>query len=288
MDQDEVRVGRPAQRSFRYLEPRKYLLGRKPDEFCGHNPALGLLAQDNSEIAVLTVSPLAVLFRIPAQLASDAQFTPDSREIVFVSSPTRLDRQPPAERQQSLIVRSPPHVESWKRADGTRVESTEIKGLSCATEQLSPDGRTLACDDPLGTLRIVDVPSAETLLEKKKFVKLIPQYDYDPGGTPIPNGHFRGDLGQASLDFSPDGHFLLARPTGGAGNDLAYEVRERSVVGLPVLVRNQFGWSAFLAPHWLLISAPYHVAAVGTEPELAQGVALCRHVSRGQNTCRGH
>jgi hypothetical protein len=108
-----------------------------------------ILAQDSSGIAVLPVSPLAVLFRIPAKLAGDAQFTPDSQQFIFVSSLARADRQPAADGGRTLLVRSPPHVERWNIADGTRVEWTEIKGLNCATEQLSPDGRILACKWPI-------------------------------------------------------------------------------------------------------------------------------------------
>jgi hypothetical protein len=44
------------------------------------------LAQDVSEITVLAVTPLAKLFRISAENAGDAQFTPDSLEIVFTGA----------------------------------------------------------------------------------------------------------------------------------------------------------------------------------------------------------
>ncbi len=51
-----------------------------------------VLAQDDAEITVLAVRPFAVLFRIPAQDATDAQFTPDSREVVFVRSVAHVER----------------------------------------------------------------------------------------------------------------------------------------------------------------------------------------------------
>src|SRR5580658_7212855 len=69
-----------------------------------------VLAQDNSEIAVLTVSPLAVRFRIPAELAGDAQFTPDSREVIFVGSLSRADPRFGAVPERALLVRSALHV----------------------------------------------------------------------------------------------------------------------------------------------------------------------------------
>jgi hypothetical protein len=219
-----------------------------------------VLAQDNSEIAVLTVSPLAVLFRIPAELAGDAQFTPDSQQIVFVRSLARADRQAIAGRDRGLLIRSAPHVERWKLAGGTRTESTEIRGLSCATEQLSPDGRTLACDDSEGTLRLTDVASADTLLERKQFVKLVPIYTVFPGGyIDLPNGQLFGDLGGACMDFSPDGRFLLAVACGGEGRSLAYDLLDRSVVKLNRGISSALhGNSVFVAPHRLL--APVHYA----------------------------
>src|SRR5580692_408745 len=45
-----------------------------------------VLAQDDAEITVLTVRPLAILFRMPAENATLAQFTVDSAEVVFASS----------------------------------------------------------------------------------------------------------------------------------------------------------------------------------------------------------
>jgi len=53
-----------------------------------------ILAQDSSEITILTVNPLAVLVRIPAENASNAHFTPDSNEVVFASSLLRPDSNP--------------------------------------------------------------------------------------------------------------------------------------------------------------------------------------------------
>jgi hypothetical protein len=214
-----------------------------------------VLAQDKSEIAVLTVSPLAILFRVPAEFAGDAQFTPDSRQIVFVRSLARADQQAIAGPDRPLLTRSDPHVERWRVADGDRAESTEVKGLRCATEQLSPDGRTMACDDADGALRVVDVASAETLLEKRKFVKPIPLYNYLPGGyVDLPSSQSLGDPGQAAMDFSPDGRFLLARPSGGAGKAVAWDLREKRLVELAGRLRTVGDkLCVFVAPHRLLI-----------------------------------
>src|SRR5882724_1266217 len=101
-----------------------------------------ILAQDSSEITILSVQPLGVLFRIPAENASDAHFTPDSKQVVFASSLLRPDSRPVADSHRALRVRSNPRVERWTVANGTRVESPEIRGSACGTLELSPDGRT--------------------------------------------------------------------------------------------------------------------------------------------------
>jgi len=105
---------------------------------------------------------------------------------------------------------------------GPAATSPELGGPACGTLGLSPDGGTLACDDLEGTLRIIELASWETLFEKKGFVKLIEVYHTDTDGIAISTGQYVGDLGLARLDFSPDGQFLLARPTGGHGQAVAW------------------------------------------------------------------
>jgi hypothetical protein len=202
---------------------------------------------------------LAVLFRIPAELAGFAQFTPDSMEIVFVTSPTRLDRQPPVARQRALLTRLPPTVERWRVADQFRVDSPGIPA-GCGTQALSPDGRTLVCEDFEGTLRLIDVASGDAFFEKKQFVRLVPLYDALPNGIiDLPNGQSWGDLGEACVHFSPDGRFLLADPCGGEGRKLAYDLHGMSEVSLgPGIGRTMHGNCVFVSPDRLLF--PYHFA----------------------------
>jgi hypothetical protein len=221
-----------------------------------------VLAQDNSGIAVLTVSPLAVLLRIPAELAGDAQFTPDSRQVIFLKSLARADRESIAAGQRILLARSPPRAVRWNVLDGTHVDSAEIKGLNCATQQLSPDGNILACDDPEGTLHIIDVASSETLYERKQFVKLVPLYNYNPDGTEdIPNGQFLGNLGVACFDFSPDGSVLKAEACGGAASVVLYNLHDRTIIGLGGALRRMMAHgSIFVTDGTLLIAdGPYRV-----------------------------
>lgn len=192
-----------------------------------------VLAQDDVEVTVLTVQPFAVLFRIRAEDTTDAQFTPDSQQIVFVSAVTRVSR------QKVTYVHSAAHAERWSIADKTRVGYQEVPAPGCGTAALSPDGRVFVCNDFEGTLWIADVDSARIVLQQRQFIKLVPVYNVIPGiGEELPNGHFLGDLGRASMDFSPDAHFLVAVPSGGQGQTIAYDVRNRTTVAL----RQGLGW----------------------------------------------
>jgi len=223
-----------------------------------------VLAQNASEITILSVRPLAVLSRIPAEFASNAQFTPDSLQILFMRSLARADRRAAVGQERVLLIRSASLVERWRVADGTRVDSREIKGVRCATARLSPDGRTLACEDSEGTLRLIDVASVETLFEKRNFVRLFPIYNFNPDGSiDVPNGQFTGELGHVSMDLSPDGRFLVASPSGGDGKALAWDLQERRAVGLTGRLREITG-SIFLWPHRLLILQSGSKQGVGT------------------------
>jgi hypothetical protein len=109
-----------------------------------------VLAQDDSGVSVFSVQPLAALFRVAAEDASRAEFTPDGRDIVFVRSGT--------------------HLERWSVADHTRLGFTEIPLREASiAENLSPDGRFLLDLDPEWTLRLIDASSGAPILERKPF-----------------------------------------------------------------------------------------------------------------------
>ncbi|HSW38383.1 MAG TPA: M48 family metalloprotease, partial [Acidobacteriota bacterium] len=85
-----------------------------------------LLAQDFSSIFVLSRNPFDFLFRIDSRDAFPAQFTPDSRHIVFHTFGLR--------------------VEKWAIEEGLRAEIHEPPLLTqCLESSLSPDARHLAC-----------------------------------------------------------------------------------------------------------------------------------------------
>jgi hypothetical protein len=200
-----------------------------------------------------------------AENASMAHFTPDSQQVVFITSEPSSVGSPSG----TLRVRSGPRVERWRISDETRMDSPEIRGIGCVTEELSPDGSILACDDAAGTLRVVDAASTEVLLERHKFVKLIRSYNYLPDGSvDLPNGRFLGDLGQTRIDFSPDCRFLVARPIGGEGRPIAYDVLERRIVDLKGRLREIASGGCFLAPHRLLVVPAFHNKRGATPAEV--------------------
>jgi hypothetical protein len=204
-----------------------------------------VLAQDDSEVAVLTVEPFTILFRIPAEKAAVAHFTPDSGQVVFVSSATRVDS------QKILFEKSGAHVVRWDIADQTRLESTTLPLLVCGTEELSPDGRVLACVDLESTLRLIEVASGQTMFEKKRIARLFANYDPDSG---LPSSYW-GELGSAHIDFSPDGRFVVVRPRNAEGSPLAWNVRERSSVDLTGRLRQlkSGDTSAFISPDRMVV-----------------------------------
>jgi hypothetical protein len=118
-----------------------------------------VLAQDNSRITVLTVEPFAILFQIHSEEAAVAQFTPDSREVVFITSNF-------TDPENALSSRT--GVERWSIYEHTRADFKKIISAGCDTQGLSPDGTVWVCVDQKGTLRVIDVASGETLFEKKK------------------------------------------------------------------------------------------------------------------------
>ncbi|HEY3744168.1 MAG TPA: WD40 repeat domain-containing protein [Bryobacteraceae bacterium] len=174
-----------------------------------------VLAQDDTDISVLAIEPLHLIFRAKADHTVLGRFTPDSRELVFVSSTTQIDS------TQIKIGSANPQVERWNVRDGVRVSSAVIPSLVCGTSALAPDGRTFVCDDLKGNLHVVDVPSGKEVFKKRKFAL--------PYSDPKYEIVYSGKLGAADLEFSPDGRFLIAAPKD-EGAAVIWDSREGSHV----------------------------------------------------------
>ncbi len=135
-----------------------------------------ILATDDSGLTVLSVDPLVVLFRSPVKDPGLPEFTPDSRQVVLVSSVAALR----ADDVQFALVDSPARLERWSVSGERRVSSTEIPLHGCGAAALSPDGRTLGCDDLHGTLWLIDIGTGATIFRRGKFAR---NEVVDPDGT---------------------------------------------------------------------------------------------------------
>ena len=204
-----------------------------------------LLAQDDAGLTVLTVQPFSVLFRVPALNITFSEFTPDSRQVLFLTFRIWVPA-PPA-----IVAGPSQHLERWSVADRARVESIEIPFKDCGSWGLSPDGRFLACLDTNGTLSFLDVATSSTIFRKKAFSDYVDYID-DFGRS-----HRAGELGLARIDFSPNGRLVIVLPTGARGSPLAFDQWEREPVGLtPRLKIRLLAGSLFamIAPDRLLIT----------------------------------
>jgi len=226
-----------------------------------------VLAQDAEDITVLATDPFAVRLQIPAQGAALAQFTPNSDALVFVRSGTLVDA------DKITVGHGTPKVERWSLADDRLAGSIPLPDLVCGTSVLAPDGRTYACNDYNGRLRVIDVASSETILDKEKFVRpvysWIGPYRYD----------YTTDLGGAVRCFSPDGRVLIAI---GAANrqwsnssGLIWDVLERrpiQVKGLAHFVKDGEAFAFLdsghvLIEHWRWTKGDAHRARIVTFPD---------------------
>ena len=118
-----------------------------------------LLAQDENSITVVDKDAGKALFRIDAPDAENAQFTPDSKSVVFHDSKLR--------------------VEKWSVAGGTRTSVKELVVFGgCNQTLLVPDAKTLACafanihGDYLRLgLRLIDVESGKPFFENVRYLE---------------------------------------------------------------------------------------------------------------------
>jgi WD40 repeat protein len=174
-----------------------------------------LLAQDESGITIMDKEAGKVLFRIDAPGVKPAQFTPDSKSVIFNDAKLR--------------------VEQWSVADGKRTSVKELVVFEgCNQTMLAPDGKTFACafanvhGDYLRIgLRLIDVESGKSFFENEGFFEpglytAYAQRLYQAGRT-------RSEADLMDMLASPDGkYFLLV-----AGNRvLAYDLASRQPIQL--------------------------------------------------------
>ena len=146
-----------------------------------------VIAQDESGISVLQKKPLKFLFRIEAPEARPANFTPDSKAVVFNTTTMRVER--------------------WNLATQKPVLMREVFILGdCWQTALSNDGKSFICYSTRGNLEIIDVESNETVFKKEKF--------YIPSFSEYFSWRFfggeDGEIDAFQMEFSPDGKYFIA------------------------------------------------------------------------------
>lgn len=208
-----------------------------------------VIAQDDSGINILTREPFQTLFRIAAPEATNAQFTPDSQQIVFYNSDLR--------------------VETWSLAEQKlkNVHELFIRN-KCVQSQLAPDGKTMACLDGDMTLNLYEVATGNAVFQKKNF--------YRPDSLSlflnILNRLLSGDeaddfeLDWINMNFSPDSRYFAAGKRSlnfsamGLVTDesaLAVDLQTKEPVPLKGLIKKLIaGNFAFLAPDKVIGSNP--------------------------------
>lgn len=185
-----------------------------------------ILAQDESSIFVLSRDPYQPLFRIDAEDALPAEFTPNSQRVVF-STPGL-------------------HTEEWSIADRKLIASHElVSKKACLQSKLSPDGRTLICisvrlDSTVGPMvdlsaldfAALDTSTGSVVYQKNNLVSIptasLTQWAFAVAylGKPL-------DLIRSSL--SADGNFLLI---GGGKDKLAFDLRTRTALPIGDELKN--------------------------------------------------
>jgi hypothetical protein len=167
-----------------------------------------LLAQNETYIHILSVSPLKHLFQVYAPGASAAQFSPDSKHLVF--------------HYQSL------RVENWDVETGKMSSARElIEYQGCWQSELSPDGRLLACilrnrEDLQLSLEIFDVLSGKIVWSKADA--FVPDTRAEEYRAMTRTGW---DPDVLAMAFSPDARYMIVA---GQASNLALDLQDLKVV----------------------------------------------------------
>lgn len=184
-----------------------------------------ILAQDESTIYVLSRDPLSVDFEIDAPDALAAQFSPDSRRIVFTT--------------QGL------HTEEWSIEQKKLLQVHEpLSQHKCVQAKLSPDGRTVICmsfdpENQMVGLSMLDSGSGNVVWEKKDFFE--PSFLYAFMMFVTDESAATGEMIPSS--FSADGNYLLMGP---ADRKIALDLRTRTQVKIGGALARVNGPYAFL------------------------------------------
>ena len=183
-----------------------------------------ILAQDRKTITVLAVEPLRIVVQLEAEAATLAKFTPDSRQILYISPADPAD-------VFALKPRLAPHPQVQGLEISTGVTFTrDLGSVHCRSADVSPDGSVAVCVDDFGTLSLIRPGSGEVLFQKQGFIDYF-RYEDEYGRQNV------GDLSKARVRFSPDGHNVLIVPAGGTGKAIAWNSKNNSLIRLKQRLR---------------------------------------------------
>lgn len=171
-----------------------------------------ILAQDASSIFVLSREPFKTLFRVSAEGALPAEFSPDSQQINF-STPGL-------------------HVEQWSVSQQKLIAAHEVVApQSCLQSILSPDGRTILCvmwSNDVGSdlkVSLLDVETGQVVNEHKSWF----HPDFYSTLTLLLNQAADTSEGLFQYSFSADGDTILF---GQGSVKLAYDLKTRTPINL--------------------------------------------------------
>lgn len=159
-----------------------------------------LLAQDDFSIVVMRREPLEVLFQIRVEDAGNANFTPDNKEVVFVTDDLRYER--------------------WNVESRSPVAIRELVVRSdCWEHKLSPDGNYVACVDTRLNINLIETRTGKKIWEKKEFYQLTgSEYFFWLASG---RNESADDSSFFRIEFSPDSQYVIYSRS----NRFRYQVR---------------------------------------------------------------
>jgi WD40 repeat protein len=142
-----------------------------------------VLARDESSVFVIQKDPYENLFRIDIKNVSISRFSADSKFVLILTRDLRYEK-------WDIQAKKPKLVREIHIADG------------CEGQELSPDGKSLACVQSRGGIRFYDLDTKKIVFRKDGFLKL-------GKNERVSTGFFsRGKSLQ--MEFSPSGRYFVA------------------------------------------------------------------------------
>lgn len=181
-----------------------------------------ILSQDASTITVLTRDPLKVLFKVPAVDARPGWFSADSSEVVVVST--------------SL------HVQKWNIAAKKLTSESEVSIPDPFWQSaISPNGDQIVLYHYNGDLALYDIRTGNELFREKKFY--VPD-EFDLfGWSFLRRLSDDGELPLMSMNFSPDGKYLLVTQDMTPPNSAGIATHTNDITGTFIIIGGPYGLS---------------------------------------------